>query len=149
MARPPVFSQLLLILLSISLPCIPGVSSYRPVVVVHGIMDNAMALFDLQDAITTAHPGTEVFLIPMFQRMKSAWPMWTQVLGFGQSIKNISDTYRDTGINIIGYSQGGLIARGVIQVCCLLDFVSQLEQLMSASFENQHCFFRFSRRWMI
>ncbi|GAV00400.1 hypothetical protein RvY_11252-2 [Ramazzottius varieornatus] len=74
-------------------------------------MDNAMALFDLQDAITTAHPGTEVFLIPMFQRMKSAWPMWTQVLGFGQSIKNISDTYRDTGINIIGYSQGGLIAR--------------------------------------
>lgn len=80
-------------------------------------MDRALALFDLKDAITEAHPGTKVFLIPLFQRMKSAWPMWTQVMGFGNTIKNVSDSYRETGINIIGYSQGGLISRGVIQVC--------------------------------
>ena len=84
----------------------------------HGILDSALALFHLRDAIKDAHPGTEVYMVAMFQDMKSAWPMWTQVFGFGNAIKNISDLHKDTGgINIIGYSQGGLISRGVIQVC--------------------------------
>ncbi|OQV15830.1 Lysosomal thioesterase PPT2-A [Hypsibius exemplaris] len=89
--------------------------AYRPVVIVHGILDSALALFHLRNAILEAHPGTEVYMVAMFQDMKSAWPMWTQVLGFGNAIKNISDIHKDQGINIIGYSQGGLISRGVIQ----------------------------------
>jgi palmitoyl-protein thioesterase len=83
---------------------------------VHGILDSALALFHLRDAIEDAHPGTQVYMLPIFQDMKSAWPMWTQVLGFGNAIQNISDIHKDQGINIIGYSQGGLISRGVIQV---------------------------------
>ncbi|XP_073941384.1 palmitoyl-protein thioesterase 2 isoform X2 [Choristoneura fumiferana] len=40
--------------------------------------------------------------------------MWHQVLEIGQDVANISLQHPE-GINLIGYSQGGLIARGIIQ----------------------------------
>ncbi|XP_063358687.1 lysosomal thioesterase PPT2 homolog isoform X2 [Cydia amplana] len=40
--------------------------------------------------------------------------MWHQVLEIGQDVANISAQHPE-GINLIGYSQGGLIARGIVQ----------------------------------
>ncbi|XP_061706864.1 lysosomal thioesterase PPT2 homolog isoform X3 [Cydia pomonella] len=40
--------------------------------------------------------------------------MWHQVLEIGQDVANISARHPE-GINLIGYSQGGLIARGIVQ----------------------------------
>ncbi|PZC80263.1 hypothetical protein B5X24_HaOG214962 [Helicoverpa armigera] len=40
--------------------------------------------------------------------------MWHQVLEIGMDIANISASHPE-GINLIGYSQGGLIARGIVE----------------------------------
>lgn len=40
--------------------------------------------------------------------------MWIQVVAYGNVIRNISDSHPE-GIILIGYSQGGLISRGLIQ----------------------------------
>ncbi|XP_055349180.1 lysosomal thioesterase PPT2-A-like [Paramacrobiotus metropolitanus] len=98
-------------------------SKYRPVVIVHGILDHALELIHLQLNIQKAHPGTDVYLIPLYQYIKSAWPMWTQVTGFGDYIRNVSDAHPD-GIILIGYSQGGLICRAVIQVLNIHTYIS-------------------------
>ncbi|XP_075213454.1 palmitoyl-protein thioesterase 2 isoform X2 [Lycorma delicatula] len=40
--------------------------------------------------------------------------MWRQILELGEDIMNISYNHPE-GINLIGYSQGGLIARGILE----------------------------------
>ena len=60
------------------------------------------------------HPSTNVTIIDMLHGIHSLDPMWKQVEKFG---KAISDINRENpgGIHIIGYSQGGLICRGIIE----------------------------------
>ncbi|GBP76673.1 Lysosomal thioesterase PPT2 homolog [Eumeta japonica] len=60
------------------------------------------------------HPGTVTYNVNRFEGWSSLETMWHQVLEIGRDIANFSSTYPD-GINIIGYSQGGLIARGIIE----------------------------------
>jgi len=87
---------------------------FRPVVIIHGLNDGAKTMTDLKDFITKHHPGTEVHIPALYEHKYSYENMWVQVAAFGEAIKKISDS-SPNGINIIGYSQGGLIGRAIIQ----------------------------------
>ncbi|KAI5639637.1 palmitoyl protein thioesterase domain-containing protein [Phthorimaea operculella] len=64
--------------------------------------------------IQEKHPGTVVYNVNRFEGWSSLETMWHQVLEIGKDVANISSQHPE-GINIIGYSQGGLVARGIIQ----------------------------------
>ena len=66
------------------------------------------------NAYVQAHPSTDVTVIDLLHGRHSLTPMWKQVEIFGQVISNIS-RQNPAGIHIIGYSQGGLICRGIIE----------------------------------
>nr|XP_039251353.1 lysosomal thioesterase PPT2-A-like [Styela clava]XP_039251354.1 lysosomal thioesterase PPT2-A-like [Styela clava] len=88
--------------------------SYKPVIIIHGILEGASGLEELKSYIDKAHPGTEVHAIDMFDYYNSFEPMWNQV----EAIRNVTHSIMKSaknGVHIIGYSQGGLIARGLIQ----------------------------------
>ncbi|RVE50312.1 hypothetical protein evm_004978 [Chilo suppressalis] len=64
--------------------------------------------------IQEKHPGTVVYNVNRFEGWTSLETMWHQVLEIGMDVANISAKHPG-GINIIGYSQGGLVARGIVQ----------------------------------
>ncbi|XP_039269385.2 lysosomal thioesterase PPT2-A-like [Styela clava] len=87
---------------------------YRPVIIIHGILDSASDLKDLQYYIKKAHPGTPVHAIDLFDYYKSFKPLWHQVEAIRNVTLPIMKAAKD-GVHVIGYSQGGLVARGIIQ----------------------------------
>ncbi|CAK1603501.1 unnamed protein product [Parnassius mnemosyne] len=88
--------------------------SYKPVILVHGIMTGSGSMEIIKYRIQEKHPGTIIYNVNRFERWSSLETMWHQVLEIGQDIANISSQHPE-GINVIGYSQGGLVARGIIQ----------------------------------
>nr|CAB3265120.1 lysosomal thioesterase PPT2-A-like [Phallusia mammillata] len=87
---------------------------YKPVIIIHGILDDARDLSELGAYIEKAHPGTEVHTLDLFDHYYSFKPLWEQL----SVIKNITDPIMKkakNGVHLIGYSQGGLIGRGIIQ----------------------------------
>jgi len=61
-----------------------------------------------------AHPGTEVIISQQYGGWNSLEPMWRQVGKIGEDFLNISAANPD-GFHLIGYSQGGLIARALLE----------------------------------
>ncbi|XP_077285117.1 palmitoyl-protein thioesterase 2 [Arctopsyche grandis] len=96
----------------VSLIC--GGYSYKPVVLLHGVLTGATSMELIADRITELHPGTKVYNIERFGGWSSLEPMWHQVQEIGNDIANISASHPD-GIHLIGYSQGGLISRVILQ----------------------------------
>lgn len=89
-------------------------SAYKSVIIIHGLLDGASDLKDLQRNIEQFHPGTEVHAIDLFDYYDSFQPLWRQT----EKIRNVTDSIMASakdGVHMIGYSQGGLIARGIIQ----------------------------------
>ncbi|KAI8427496.1 hypothetical protein MSG28_002028 [Choristoneura fumiferana] len=91
-------------------PCL----SYKPVVLIHGVMTGSGSMEMIAHRIQEKHPNTTVYNCNRFESWSSLETMWHQVLEIGQDVANISLQHPE-GINLIGYSQGGLIARGIIQ----------------------------------
>ncbi|XP_043287577.1 lysosomal thioesterase PPT2 homolog isoform X2 [Venturia canescens] len=60
------------------------------------------------------HPGTQVFNTPRYAGWSSLEPMWHQVEEIGSDVMAIAAAFPE-GINLLGYSQGGLIARAILQ----------------------------------
>eukprot|EP00118_Oscarella_pearsei_P026945 m.310590 g.310590 ORF g.310590 m.310590 type:complete len:288 (+) comp52889_c0_seq1:89-952(+) len=89
--------------------------AYKPVVIVHGIFDNYQSMTDLKDFIINAHPETNVTLIDMYNDDDSIVNMWEQVNGFAGAVSKVMAESED-GIHLIGFSQGGLASRGVVQM---------------------------------
>uniref|UniRef100_T1J9W8 palmitoyl-CoA hydrolase n=1 Tax=Strigamia maritima TaxID=126957 RepID=T1J9W8_STRMM len=89
---------------------------YRPTAIIHGIMFNPTDRMEvLKRAIEESQPGTTVDVFELWFGVESFLPMWRQVSGFYGSLLDFMG--RNPGpINLIGYSQGGLIARGVLNV---------------------------------
>ncbi|XP_054284983.1 lysosomal thioesterase PPT2 homolog [Macrosteles quadrilineatus] len=87
---------------------------YKPVVIVHGILTNYSTITDLADRISEMHPGTKVYITNQFGGFWSLEPMWHQVSKIGAEIMQICAIHPE-GIHLIGYSQGGLIARGILE----------------------------------
>jgi len=86
---------------------------YKPVVIVHGVLDKIHSLDALSNFIDKYHPGTNVTVVNAYHGWKSILPLWTQVHTFGEIIANISES---GPLHVIGYSQGGLVARGILSV---------------------------------
>lgn len=78
---------------------------YKPVIIIHGILDHAFDLNDLANFIRTSHPGTNVTLIDIFDEFKSFKPLWEQIEGFTEKARPVMQQASD-GVHVIGFSQG-------------------------------------------
>ncbi|KAI5737560.1 hypothetical protein M8J76_014701 [Diaphorina citri] len=87
---------------------------YRPVLVIHGILSGNKTLEKFKERIERFHPGTKVVIPDNYSNWASLEPMWNQVLFFGSLVMKMSQNHPE-GIHLIGYSQGGLIARGILE----------------------------------
>ncbi|KAH8403063.1 hypothetical protein KR222_003892 [Zaprionus bogoriensis] len=96
--------------------CIQLVSSlaYRPVVILHGILSGAESMTLLVRQIEQLHPGTVVYNCDKFSGWYSLENAWWQVDQVRDYIDQIGRLHPE-GIIVLGYSQGGLLARAAIQ----------------------------------
>lgn len=78
---------------------------FKPVIIVHGILDHASDMEDLASLITQAHPGTNITLISLFEEVDSFKPLWMQVPAMREKIRPVMQEAKD-GVHIIGFSQG-------------------------------------------
>nr|XP_022909580.1 lysosomal thioesterase PPT2 homolog [Onthophagus taurus] len=90
-------------------------ASYKPVFIIHGIMTGGDSMEGLKSRIEEKHPSTIVYATHRFEGWSSLENMWHQVEELGNDLLNMSSQYSD-GIHLIGYSQGALIARGILQL---------------------------------
>lgn len=88
-------------------------TSYKPVLIIHGLLDGAPQLGDLKSLILKAHPETHVEVIDAFSNYNSFTPLWKQVNVIQNMTKEFFSNATE-GAHVIGYSQGGLIGRGLI-----------------------------------
>lgn len=88
--------------------------TFKPVVLIHGVMTGSGSMEVIRYRILEKHPGTIIYNVNRFESWSSLENMWHQVMEIGLDVANISASHPE-GINLIGYSQGGLIARGIVQ----------------------------------
>lgn len=88
--------------------------AYKPVVLIHGIMTGAPSMTLIQREIKKAHPGTIVYNTDRFSGWSSLENAWHQVDQLGQDLMEISRRHPE-GIHLLGYSQGGLLARAILE----------------------------------
>ncbi|XP_014668730.1 PREDICTED: lysosomal thioesterase PPT2-A-like [Priapulus caudatus] len=88
---------------------------YKPVIIIHGILDSPDELVGLKKNIEEAHPGTNVTIVDLYNDAESFTRMWTQVSDYSQKMGAMMNASKD-GVHLICYSQGGLICRGVLSV---------------------------------
>uniref|UniRef100_A0A182MNI9 palmitoyl-CoA hydrolase n=1 Tax=Anopheles culicifacies TaxID=139723 RepID=A0A182MNI9_9DIPT len=101
--------------------------AYRPVFIYHGILTGADSMKHLVGRIQEMHPDTVVYNFERFGGWSSLENAWHQVLEAQTNLKVICDLHSDEGINMIGYSQGGLLGRAVLQTYpdhCVKTFIS-------------------------
>ncbi|XP_012890459.1 PREDICTED: lysosomal thioesterase PPT2 isoform X2 [Dipodomys ordii] len=117
--RPPWAWVLLLVpcLLPLLLSAAPAPhrASYKPVIVVHGLFDSSSTFRHLLEFINETHPGTVVTVIDLFDGRQSLRPLWEQVQGFREAVDPIMAKAPE-GVNLICYSQGGLVCRALLSV---------------------------------
>ncbi|CAH3153500.1 unnamed protein product [Pocillopora meandrina] len=87
---------------------------FKPVIIVHGILDHASDMKDLASFITQAHPGTNITLIKLFEELDSFKPMWMQVSAISEKVREVMQEAKE-GVHIIGFSQGGLTVRAILE----------------------------------
>ncbi|XP_008543172.1 lysosomal thioesterase PPT2 homolog [Microplitis demolitor] len=87
---------------------------YRPLVIIHGVLTGSESMEQISARIQEIHPGTQIFNTPRYAGWSSLEPMWHQVEEIGQDLMAISAAFPE-GINLLGYSQGGLLARAILQ----------------------------------
>lgn len=88
---------------------------YRPVVIVHGLMTGDVSTMQhLAARIAELHPGTKTYVIDRFCGLASLEPLWRQTKKLADDLLRICSLHPE-GVHVIGYSQGGLIARGMIE----------------------------------
>lgn len=90
------------------------VNGYKPVFLLHGILTGEESMQLIVDEIKKAHPGTIVYTTDRFSGWSSLENAWHQVQEFGNDLVNISQQHPE-GIHLVGYSQGGLIGRVVLE----------------------------------
>ncbi|XP_043467320.1 lysosomal thioesterase PPT2 homolog [Leptopilina heterotoma] len=88
--------------------------SYRPVAVIHGILTGDDSMEEITNHIQEMHPGTLINNTGRYSGWSSLDPMWKQVEEVGKDILAFGAQFPD-GINLLGYSQGGLLARAILQ----------------------------------
>uniref|UniRef100_A0A182NBG4 palmitoyl-CoA hydrolase n=1 Tax=Anopheles dirus TaxID=7168 RepID=A0A182NBG4_9DIPT len=84
-------------------------------------------MMHLVKRIQTIHPDTVVYNFERFGGWSSLENAWHQVLEAQENLKVVCDLHSEEGINMIGYSQGGLLGRAVLQTYpdhCVKTFIS-------------------------
>uniref|UniRef100_A0A3P9N4I7 palmitoyl-CoA hydrolase n=1 Tax=Poecilia reticulata TaxID=8081 RepID=A0A3P9N4I7_POERE len=105
---PPAVLLLLLLLLASG-----SAHGYKPVIIVHGILDGPEQFKNLSGFINEVHPGTEVQIISLFNDCESMKPLLIQVPEFRKAIEKIMNA-RPEGVHVLCFSQGGLVCRAVL-----------------------------------
>ncbi|XP_075899414.1 lysosomal thioesterase PPT2-like [Nelusetta ayraudi] len=108
--KSPRSSALQLLLLGLMALCI---NAYKPVIIVHGILDGPKDFTTLIRFITNAHSGTRVTVIDLYDYLDSLTPMWKQVDNIRKEIRKEMQVAPD-GIHLLCFSQGGLICRAIL-----------------------------------
>ncbi|XP_056632021.1 lysosomal thioesterase PPT2 homolog [Diorhabda sublineata] len=88
--------------------------AYRPVILLHGILTGSESMELIKNCIEEKHPGTIVYNIDKFGGWSSLDNMWYQVKQVSQIITNITTNHSE-GVNFLGYSQGALLGRTILQ----------------------------------
>ncbi|XP_034668213.1 lysosomal thioesterase PPT2 homolog [Drosophila subobscura] len=94
--------------------CFAGSLAYRPVVILHGILSGADSMDFLEREIEELHRGTIVYNCDKFSGWYSLENAWRQVEQIRDYLSDVGKQHPE-GINVLGYSQGGLLARAAIQ----------------------------------
>ena len=79
--------------------------AYRPVILMHGIFDGAEGMSTLAQRIQTAHPGTSILNVDLYDYGDSIIRMWEQVNGVEEKVTPFMKSAAD-GVNMVCYSQG-------------------------------------------
>ncbi|XP_015433613.1 PREDICTED: lysosomal thioesterase PPT2 homolog [Dufourea novaeangliae] len=87
---------------------------YRAVAVIHGVLTGSDSMEIITNRIQEMHPGTQTYNTPRYAGWNSLEPMWRQVEEIGMDIISIGAAFPE-GIHLVGYSQGGLLARAILQ----------------------------------
>ncbi|XP_055714016.1 lysosomal thioesterase PPT2 homolog [Phlebotomus papatasi] len=104
-------SQIVLLIL----PClITSCVCYKPVFLLHGILTGAESMLIMEEEIKRHHPGTKVYMTDRFAGWSSLENSWHQVKELGSDIMEICEKHPE-GIHLVGYSQGGLLGRAILQ----------------------------------
>ncbi|XP_071386073.1 lysosomal thioesterase PPT2-like [Centroberyx affinis] len=111
--RKPADSRGAPLLLLLLLLLLPRTDGYKPVIIVHGILDGPKQFQMLSHFITKVHPGTEVTVIDLYDDLSSLKPMWRQVRGFRMAVDPIMQQAPE-GVHLLCFSQGGLICRALL-----------------------------------
>ncbi|KAH8413225.1 hypothetical protein KR009_009036, partial [Drosophila setifemur] len=105
---------LLLLTVIVSSSILSSCLAYKPVVILHGILSGADSMTFLVREIEEAHPGTIVYNCDKFSGWYSLENAWRQVEQIRDYLNEVGKLHPE-GINVLGYSQGGLLARAAIQ----------------------------------
>lgn len=118
---------------------------YKPVYLIHGIMTGAESMLLIEEEILRVrvvffvlnirdfnfffqqhHPGTVVYNTERFAGWFSLENAWYQVQKLGEDVMKVCRDHPD-GIHLLGYSQGGLLSRAILQSNpdhCVKNFIS-------------------------
>lgn len=91
-----------------------GVECYHAVVVIHGVLTGSDSMELISNRIQEMHPGTQIYNTPRYAGWSSLESMWHQVEEIGMDVISVGAAFPE-GINLVGYSQGGLLARTILQ----------------------------------
>ncbi|UJR15877.1 hypothetical protein I4U23_002803 [Adineta vaga] len=94
-------------------------SMYRPVVLMHGITSSAAGMNEFAGWLRTSFPGIYVISVEIGNGVDDSflWPLDKQVEHFCETV--LADEHLRQGFNMLGYSQGSIIARGALERCSL------------------------------
>ena len=91
-------------------------NSYRPVVLMHGLMDSGSnpGMQSLAASVKARYPGIFAVAVDVADFLESLFtPMQQQVDSFAKAVKAIPEL--KNGFNVVGLSQGGLIIRAYVE----------------------------------
>lgn len=87
---------------------------YKPVIIIHGMLDGAKEMHFMRDMILKAHPGTNITIPDIYSYYSSLEHLWSQYAEYKTAITDIMKQHPG-GINLVCFSQGGLMCRALIE----------------------------------
>ena len=94
-----------LVLIIVVVVSVKNVSGYKPVVLLHGVLSAHEEMEVLAGYITSAHPGTEIYNIALYENSSSVdTSLWTQLSGIVEKMKPVLTN--PNGVHMVCHSQG-------------------------------------------